>query len=228
MTHPDKRAPGQRVLHAGYVKALRAVVDGGASWHKVAEAVGINRTSAQRIVSAFARFGIAHIGRYEQHAHGNGYRWTPIYAFGEGEAPPWPGSGAARFGRTGRPPVELLTFCSAVQALIDEQQTVKSLVESSGMSSRTASRLIAALRGARLCFVEAYMLRDNGGLGHPLHRFGIDRADKPKRKPASPRELWTRQNAIVKRRRAEARLLRAMVTGSVRRSPRVELASEAP
>lgn len=226
MTQPNKRAPGQRVLYAGYCKALRAVVDGGASWHKIADVVGVNRTTAQRITSAFARAGIAHIGRYERIAYGHRRRWTPIYVFGPGEAPPWPGEGAARFGRSGPPPIELMTFCNAIQALIDEQQTVKSLVESSGLSSRTASRLIAALRGVSLCFIESYALRDNGGLGHPLHRFGIDRNDKAKRKPASSLELWRRRNEIVKRRRAEAALLRKMVTGRVRRSPRVELAAD--
>lgn len=207
----------RRLLHAGYAQVLRHVVDGGCTWLQLAEKMGLVRTSAQRTLAHLRDQQLIHIGAWEDRQCGMRIERTPLFVFGAGEDAPWPGKGAQRPRRPQPTPVELLTFCSAVKAMMYGPVMGNSLADETGMAPRTALGLIKRLRELNLAFIEDYQQR-TCGLGYPMWRFGIDQPDKPKKKRMSARALWTKNNAIRAQRNAQARLLRILATGSPRRA----------
>lgn len=213
----------RRLLHAGYAQVLRHVVDGGVTWIKLHEQMGLCRTSSQKTLAYLRDQQLAHVGEWQARKVGMRIERTPVFVFGSGEDAPWPGAGKPRPRKPQRTPVELLTFCCAIKALMREPFMGNGLADETGMCHRTALSLIRRLHALRLAYIEDYDRREVGA-GYPLWRFGVDRKDKPKPRPMSKREIWNKHNAIRDKLRAQARLLGILPS---RRAPANQDQSEA-
>lgn len=195
---------GRRSHHEGYATALRLVVAGGATWMSVCEAANTARMSSQRMLRVFHDLGLAHIvgwtGPLDR---------TPIFAFGPGVD--LPGPGMLRIQRRAKKfPIELLTFCNAVKALMSEPLHGQGLAAATGQGARSARATIRVLREQGLVHIADHDDRFDLGAGVPLFAWGPGLPDKPKPKPQTRRALWVKHNAVKARRRAHTKTLHAM------------------
>lgn len=211
----------RRLSHAGYARALRGLADCSMTIKAMMEFIGHGATdiTARHVLNGFAKFGLAHIGGYLKIANdsGAGFRWAPVFTFGPGYNAPWPGRGEACGGwnRPLRP--ELMAFLCGVRALMLDEQSMTSLRDESGMGQRGATSFMRAMRQHKLAYVCNHQERDDRGQGWPLFRFGVDKPDVPKKKPKSIRQMRRHHNEVLKRRRAQAIVLRTIVNGSSKR-----------
>lgn len=223
----QKRTPGSRLMGAGYARALGLIVRHGATWALLAEGLNVARISAQRLAHAFHDAGLCHIAEFKVIGKDTRAR-TPVYVFGAGVDAEWPGGSRAR---KRRPlPVELLTFCNGIKALMQGSFHGKAFAEVSGLSPRTARDVLRALRAEKLIYIESYSEHATGGDGFPCFAWGPGVDDKPKRKPQSKRSLWMKHNRIKAERLAHARMLQTMVLAKPldgRRRPREQAAQAA-
>ena len=199
---------GQRLLHPGYARALRLIVNGGATWRTLAaDGAGMNRMSAQRLMRSFHATGLTHIVGWQVESDARAR--APIYAIGTGPDVPWPGG--ERRSRRVKIPIELLTFINAVKALQEDHLNGLQLSEQSGYSPRTARDVIRSLRKNKLVHIAGHQDRLRAGPGYPLYTWAPGRPDKPKPVPPSAREHWTKYNRMRSARRMQAAQMRAIV-----------------
>lgn len=223
----QKRTPGSRLMGAGYARALGLIVRHGATWALLAEGLNLGRATAQRLAHGFHDAGLCHIAAFKVLGKDARTR-SPVYVFGPGEDAEWPGGDRPR---TRRPiPIELLTFCNGIKALMQGSYHGKAFAEACGLGLRTARDVLRALRDEQLIYIESYSEHATGADGYPCFAWGPGIADKPKRKPQSKRALWEKHNRIKAARRAHARMLQTMVLAKPldgRRRPREQAAQAA-
>lgn len=216
----EPRKPGQRLLHSGYVPALALLVAGPVKWTDLCTALGWSRGTVQRLLHCLHAQGLTYIHSYGISGADRRSR-CPIYAFGSEPDAPNPSPPRPRR-ETRPPPIEALTFCHAIKALMAEPHHGRGLSDATGLSPRTAQQLIRTLRAAGLIYIAEYQPRPTAGNGYPLFSWGPGMPDKRKPAPVSKRKLWVKHNAIRSRRNEQAKLLRLMVTGTTRRRPVVD------
>lgn len=201
---------GQRYTATGYAHALAVIVAGGATWHTVAAAMQTGRMTAQIICRAFHRAGLTHIAGWHI-PDGNVRARAPIYAFGEGVDVEWPGGGRKQ--TRNRSPIELLTFCNTIKALMSDTFCGKSLSAEVGSGNHRALKTLAALKRHRLIYIAEYEVRSNGGAGFPLYAWGPGKKDRQKPTPLSQKDINKRHNDIRGHRRATFKLMHGLATG---------------
>lgn len=205
-----KRLKGQRIMGAGYAKALRVIVDGGATWREVGAAVGVERITAQTLCRGFHRQQLTHISAWKV-GEGDARNRAPIYAFGPGEDVPWPAGDRPVMNK--RTPPELLAFCALVKELMLDAYHGKGMADTIGGTPRTVRNHIRELHKLKLAYIAGYDDRSVAGTGYPLFAWGPGKSDKPKPKPIPKRELWNHHNAVRSARRKQSKVLHGLVTG---------------
>jgi hypothetical protein len=208
---PAKRTPGARLLGAGYALALRAIADGGATWHTVAERCGVRGLSARTLVHGMRTQGVIYVCGWVQVPSGRRRQWTAVYALGPGQDVPPTVFLRAWSGLT---PPELRGFCDLVAALKMDSWHGKGLADYLGQSVRVVRNTVRVMHKLRLVRIESFMDRaGRPGVRPPLFTWGPDTKDAPRPKRRTDKEVWQYHNAIRAARAREAKLLHAMVHG---------------
>lgn len=216
-----KRGRGQRLLHSGYARLLRTIVDAHVIWRDLHEMHGLARQSAQRILHVWHDLGFVHVDSWRVVSFGGRRQTTPVYAFGPGASAPWTGKATAPRRKPAKPPVELLTFVRAIEALQGDHLHGTELADTVGIAPRTARALLRELHALGLIFKAEYQALWHGGHGHPLFAWGPGRKDRARPKPQPRRVLWARADAIKRARGEHLRVIRALA-GAGARAPAIQ------
>ena len=200
-----------RLGTVGYVRCLKVIAagNGKVTQHVLRDAAKISRTGAIRFCHCLHDLRIIHVAGWDT----AGRYPMPQYALGdEPDAQHPTGKPRPRANKRGAS-IELVAFASMIRAIQLLPHHGRSLQAETGISPRTTGLFLRAMHEARLAYIAAWEDRGQAGAGAPMYALGFRKRDLPKPQPLSRDEQNRRKTAMRSKRRADRRVISALVNG---------------